>query len=376
MMIKKVIFIVLLILLVFFGFTREPLKKEFNVEPGEKLDINLRSGGSIRISGWDKNQVAVTVNFKNRNGKYWDISFDKNVEGISIESRYTANYNQRSGSTNFEINVPKLFDLELKTMGGGITIDHVEGEITGKTMGGDLELGYLKGSIDLKTMGGKISLTDSDIDGKVKTMGGRVLLENVVGDVSGSSMGGNVIYKNVKSRSGKSTGKVVNISTMGGAINVSDASHGAKVHTMGGDIHIKSAKEFIKAKTMGGDITIDAIDGWVSGTTMGGDVTVTMTGDTAKGKRDVNLTSMGGDITLTVPPGLSMDIDLEIEYTKKRDKDYKIICDFEIQQKEADEWDNSKGSPRKYIYGKGKVKDGKHKIKIKTVNGNIVLKRG
>jgi DUF4097 and DUF4098 domain-containing protein YvlB len=109
---------------------------------------------------------------------------------------------------------------------------------------------------------------------------------------------------------------------------------------------------------------------------MGGDVTVTMTGDPTKGKRDVNLTSMGGDITLTVPSGLSMDIDLEIEYTKKRDKDYKIISDFNIQQKHTDEWDKSKGSSRKYIYGKGQVKDGKHKIKIKTVNGNIVLKRG
>jgi hypothetical protein len=376
MMIKKVIFVVLLMLLVFFGFSREPMKKEFTVEPGKKLDINLRAGGSISISGWDKDQLAVTVNFKNGDGKDWDISFDKTAEGISIESRHAGSHHKKNGSTNFEINVPKRFDLELKTMGGGITIDHVEGEITGKTMGGDLELSHLKGSIDLKTMGGKISLTDSDIDGKVKTMGGRVLLENVVGDVSGSSMGGNVIYKNVKSRSGKSTGKVVNISTMGGAINVSDASHGANVHTMGGDIHIKSAKEFIKAKTMGGDITIDAIDGWVSSTTMGGDVTVTMTGDPAKGKRDVNLTSMGGDITLTVPSALSMDIDLEIEYTKKRDKDYKIISDFNIQQKETDEWDNSKSSPRKYIYGKGKVKDSKHKIKIKTINGNIILKRG
>lgn len=376
MIVKKVIFIVLLMLLVFFAFSSEPLKKEFSVEPGKKLDINLRSGGSISISGWDKNQAAVTVYFKNGDGKYWDISFDKTTEGISIESRLTGKHHKRNGSTNFEINVPKRFDLELKTMGGGITIDHVEGKITGKTMGGGLKLSHLKGYIDLKTMGGKISLTDSDIDGKVKTMGGRVLLENVVGDVSGSSMGGNVIYKNVKSRSGKSTGKVVNISTMGGAINVSDAAHGAKVHTMGGNIHIKSAKEFIKAKTMGGDITIDAIDGWISSTTMGGNVTVTMTGDPEKGKRDVNLTSMGGNITLTVPAGLSMDIDLEIEYTKKRDKDYKIISDFNIQQKQTDEWDNSKGSPRKYIYGKGKVKDGKHKIKIKTVNGNIVLKRG
>jgi hypothetical protein len=32
------------------------------------------------------------------------------------------------------------------------------------------------------------------------------------------------------------------------------------------------------------------------------------------------------------------------------------------------------GSPRKYIYGKAQIKGGKHKIKIKTINGNITLK--
>ncbi|UCH92342.1 MAG: hypothetical protein JSV88_18875 [Candidatus Aminicenantes bacterium] len=374
-MMKKVIFIVMLLLLVLFGFPREPMKKEFPVKPGQKLDIDLKTAGSIDISGWEKNQMAVTVYFKNGDGKYWDITFDETKEGIYIESRYTGSNYKRAGSTNFEINVPHRFDLKLKTMGGSITIDHVQGEITGKTMGGNLKLSHLKGNLNLKTMGGKIELTDSDIDGKVKTMGGRVLLENVVGDVSGSSMGGNVIYKNVKSRSGKSTGKVVHISTMGGAINVSDASHGADVHTMGGNIHIKSAKEFVKAKTMGGNIDIDSIDGWVSATTMGGDINVTMTGDPGKGKRDVTLTTMGGDITLTVPPGLSMDIDLEIEITERSDKEYKIISDFKIQQEKTGQWDKSKGSPRKHIYGKAKMKEGKHKIKIKTVNGNIVLKR-
>jgi DUF4097 and DUF4098 domain-containing protein YvlB len=375
MITKKVIFIVLLILLVFFGFSNDLLEKQFTVEPGKKLDINLSSGGSINISGWDKNQVYVLVNFNNGEEKYWDLRFDETTAGLSIESKHTGSYYKKSGNLNFKIKVPNRFDLKLKTMGGAITIDGVGGEITGKTMGGDLELSHLNGSIDLKTMGGKILLSDSDIDGKVKTMGGRVLLENVVGDISGSSMGGNVIYKNVKSRSGKSTGKVVQISTMGGAINVSDAAHGANVHTMGGNIHIKSAKEFIKAKTMGGDITIDAIDGWISGSTMGGDITVTMIGDPAKGKRDVNLTSRGGDITLTVPSDLSMDIDLEIEFTKKHEKDCQIISDFNIQQKKTDHWDESKNPPRKYIYGKGNVKDSKHKIKIKTINGNIILKR-
>ena len=374
MTMKKIIILTIVMLLVLFVYGEEPLKKEFPMEPGKLLDIDLKTGGSLHISGWEKSLVTVEANYKGGDAENWDITFDKDNEGITIESRYKGSGHKKNGSVDFTIKVPQKFDIRLKTMGGDIAIDQVEGKIRGKTMGGELKLSHLKGTLEMKTMGGEISLTDSDVDGNVKTMGGRVLLENVVGNVSGNSMGGNVIYKNVKSRSGESTGKVVQISTMGGAINVSDAPFGANVHTMGGNIHIKSANDFVKAKTMGGEITIDAIDGWINATTMGGNINVTMTGDPEKGKRDVNLTTMGGNITLTVPDGLSMDIDLEIECTKDSDK-YTISSDFAIKKETSEEVDKESKSPRTHIHGKGITKDGKHKIKIKTVNGNIQLKR-
>jgi DUF4097 and DUF4098 domain-containing protein YvlB len=378
MTLKKVILLLFLIFAVSTGFflqAANTLEKQVPVKPGQKLNVNLKSGGSLSISGWKENSVAIKVLFKNGGADHWKISVKKVSSGVDLESFYTGPKHKNHRSPAFEIKVPWKFDLKIKSMGGGITIHKVNGDITGKTMGGKLQLSGLKGFVNLKTMGGAVTLKDSDVDGKIKTMGGRVLFENVMGDVSGSSMGGNVIYKNVKSRTGTSTGKVVNISTMGGDINVSEALHGAKVHTMGGDIHVKAAKEFITAKTMGGGINIDNIDGWVKATTMGGDVTVHMTGDPGKGKRDVTLSSNGGTITLTVPKGLSMDIEIEIAYTKSSKQNYKITGDFDIKQKQTGEWDTSKGSPRKYIYGKGKTGDGKHKIKIKTINGNVVLKK-
>ncbi len=373
---KKIILLLLMIfLIVFAGFSKETIQKEFKVEKGKKLDVNLKTGGEMIITGWEKDLVTVKVHFKDTTPDQWDIQFNETSTGIKIESVYKSKWKSRHSSPNFEIQVPVQFDLELKTMGGEIKIERVEGEISGKTMGGDLKLQHLKGNIDLKTMGGEIILRDSDLDGKLKTMGGRVLFENVTGDVTGSSMGGNVIYKNVKTREGQSTGKMVKISTMGGAINVSHAPEGADVHTMGGSIHIKSAAKFIKAKTMGGDITIDAIDGQVKAHTMGGDIDVTMTGNPQEGIRDVKLSSYGGEITLTVPAELSMDVDIELAYTKDARKKYRIISDFNLKLEETDTWDRSSGSPRKYIYGKAKIAGGKHSIKIKTINGDIYLKK-
>jgi DUF4097 and DUF4098 domain-containing protein YvlB len=372
---KIILMMLMLLLLVIQGFSGENIQKEFKVQKEKLLKVNLKNGGSISVTGWNKEKVMVYVEFGRSNSDDWETEFEESPEGIEIESYLKAKWKNQKSSPKFTINVPLKFDLSLKTMGGGITISNVDGDISGKTMGGSLDLTQLKGTIDLKTMGGKIILSDSDIDGKVKTMGGRVLLENVIGDVSGSSMGGNVIYKNVKKRNGQPSGKAVRISTMGGDINVSEAAEGADVHTMGGDIKIKSAGKFVQAKTMGGDITVDAIDGRIKATTMGGAIDVTMVGDPQKGDRDVTLSSYGGNISLKVPKGLSMDVDIELAITKKAKKKYEIISDFKLKQKTTDEWEYHKGSARKYIYATGKLAGGKFKIKIKTVNGNIYLKK-
>ncbi len=372
---RLLVLLVTLILISLPAFSTEVLEKEFRVKEGQKLDVNLKSGGSIQIIGWNKKVVYVKVYFKNDSTDECNLELKQSGDVIKIESDFNAFQSGKCRSPELEIQVPRRFDLKLKSMGGSISIENVEGDIKGRTMGGNLNLSRLKGEIRMTTMGGKIILTDSDIDGYVKTMGGRVLLENVVGDIKGSSMGGNVVYRNVKSRKGKSTGKVVKITTMGGSINVDKAVEGADVYTMGGDINIKYAGMFAKAKTMGGDISIDQIDGWVKATTMGGDIEVVMTGDPKKGKRDVELSSMGGDISLTVPENLSMNIDIELVYTKRNWKKYKITSDFKINIEESNTWEKRNGSYRKYIYGKANIKGGKHRIKIKTINGNIYLKK-
>ncbi|MGD9140633.1 MAG: DUF4097 family beta strand repeat-containing protein [bacterium] len=353
------------------------LERSFDVESGQTLTVELDTGGDISITGWDKQVVDVKVIYHEKDKERIEVDMRRVGSGVDISSDIEIGWGDTYRyAPDLEIMVPLKFNLDLHTMGGEIEIDNVEGEISGMTMGGDLDLKYLKGDIALKTMGGDITCRDSDLDGSVSTMGGKVLMRNLVGNVKGSSMGGHVIYENVTSRDGKTTGDVVNITTMGGDINVNVAPKGAKVSTMGGDIEIRSAGEFVKAKTMGGDIEIGEVDGWVKATTMAGNIEITMVGDPDKGDRSVTLTSMSGDIELTVPAGLSMELDIELAYTKGNEGDFDIHSDFDFEREETKEWDRDNGSPRKYIYGKGSVKGGKHRIRIKTINGDIYLNRG
>jgi DUF4097 and DUF4098 domain-containing protein YvlB len=108
---------------------------------------------------------------------------------------------------------------------------------------------------------------------------------------------------------------------------------------------------------------------------MGGNVEATMTGDPSDGKRSVALTSMAGDITLSVPAGLSMDIDIELAYTEGHDGDYAIKSDFPVKQEVSPEWERDNGSPRKIIHGTGNVAGGSNRVTIKTVNGNVTIRK-
>ena len=354
------------------------IRRGFAAKSGAMLEIDLKTGGAIEVTGWDRDSIAVVATLEDEDCSDARVSFEEISEGLRISTRYSdrgRNRRNQSCDADMEIMVPQKQALRFSTMGGDIRVENVDGDISGKTMGGELELSKLKGDLSLTTMGGDITLTNSEVDGSVKTMGGKVLLEDVIGGVKGESMGGNVVYRRVTNSKGKSSGEEVRIKTMGGDINVDEALDGADVHTMGGAIRIKSARKHIKALTMGGEIDIREIDGSVDATTMGGDIEVTMTGDPNVGDRKVSLKSYGGDITLVVPDGLSMDLDVSIAYTRKHEGDYSIESDFPIERKASKEWEYGHGDPRKFIYGTGTVKGGKHHVVIETINGNVYLKK-
>jgi DUF4097 and DUF4098 domain-containing protein YvlB len=382
---RKSIPLIMMICSINIAVAQEKPQETFNVSPGQKVSFKLQTGGSIQVTGWGQSVLALDYDVRDREAGDVRIETKQTSQGVVISTKYTRSHHQNSSGMHFIVKAPRKFDIDIDTMGGAVTISDIEGKIKGRTMGGALSLSGLKGEVDLTTMGGPITLTKSEVDGKLHTMGGKVLFQDVTGDVIGSSMGGNVVYRNVrileKSASGRvenltrSVGKEVNINTMGGEIRVEDAPLGANVSTMGGNIHIKNARQFVKARTMGGEIAILAVDGSVDATTMGGNVEVHVVGTGDDLKRDVTISSMGGEITLYVPDKLSMAFDIKLAFTKDSRKDFKIANDFGIQVTGSDDWDYSKGSPRKYYRGTGTYLGGKNRIKIETINGNINIRR-
>lgn len=357
---------------------------KFQASSGGKLILDLEAGATVTVTGTGGSSVE--AEYTTDCTPECEVRFEPSGGSLRVITEFPKGGKRRSSNIDLALKVPARFDIELDSMGGGLTIDGVEGKFTGKTNGGELTLRNVRGEAQLSTMGGEIHLSDSDLDGSLKTMGGAVEFENVVGDVRGSSMGGNVRYKNVRARGGKVAspdrtggGRIdpvdpdtVQISTMGGDVKIEQAPEGADLHTMGGDIQVHDARQFVRAKTMGGNVEISSVDGWVDATTMGGNIDVNVSG----GGGDVTLTSMSGEIELGVPPGYGMDLDIEIAFTRNSGKDFKITAPGGLTQTVTSEWDRDHGTPRRYIRMVGPVNGGGHAVKVRTINGNVEVKEG
>ena len=159
----------------------------------KRLVLDLRTGGTVTIAGSQEKLVRIRVTENGRPCGDCGVQLGEGADGIQVRSTRPAGRELR-----FEIEVPEHFDLDLKSAGGAVRIEGVDGTIKGSTDSGALELRRLSGSVDLETKRGDVTLRESFVSGRVHTVGGRVLLEDVSGTVAGSSAKGRVIERRVQ----------------------------------------------------------------------------------------------------------------------------------------------------------------------------------
>jgi beta-lactamase regulating signal transducer with metallopeptidase domain len=162
--------------------------------PGERLTLDLQTGGDIDVRGWDQSRVQVRARLAGNNwsDETVDIGRDRNGVGVTIDRGFRRG--NRESSNAVEIRVPRRFDVRVSSAGGEVSIVDVEGSFSGTSGGGGIVLERVHGTSSLSTGGGDIRVVDSELDGTVRTGGGMVRISNVRGNLRGSSGSGPVIY--------------------------------------------------------------------------------------------------------------------------------------------------------------------------------------
>lgn len=90
---------------------------------------------------------------------------------------------------------------------------------------------------------------------------------------------------------------------------------------------------------------------------------------------DIKITSGTGDILLTLPANFSLDLSIKLGVTNNSSDNYSISSDFDIDIETDDNWDYSRGTPRKYTYGTASLNGGQHRVTIHTTNGNVTIRK-
>ena len=351
--------------------------KTFTVTKGGTLEVST-SGGDIRITTWDKNEVSVKVRGIDE--------YEEDSDHLKIGQTDNTVRVETWGSFNdarFEISIPTEFNLDLRTSVGAIEIrGNLKGHLEGTTSAGDIRLGNVGGEIDMRTSGGDIRTGKIEGTGTLKTSGGDITIESTSGQLDIHTSGGEIsigdVGKSLKaSTSGGNitlgdVGGEADVSTSGGNITAGKISGTATLKTAGGDVELHGANGTVIAKTSGGNVTLENVFGSVEAKTAGGDVDVELTPNATGTSR---MTSSGGSIRLSLPENAKATIEARIRlrgsgwgHSRVSMDDYSIRSDFKADSYEKDR-------EEKEIRGRYTLNGGGHKISLETVDGDIEIKK-
>jgi len=274
-----------------FGDINGTIKKSFTVESHGQLTLETDLG-SIGIKAIKGNTVDVEVIRRVRALSKEDaqeiledfkIDFDQIGKDVHIIARF-----KKKGwwgfwdnirhhlRIEFVITVPPVYNVELKTSGGSISVEDIVGVVNSKTSGGSLYFDKIKGPIWGKTSGGSIKVGKVEGNVDIDTSGGSIAVEELKGTIKARTSGGSVkayVSSQPKSdcRLKTSGGSIsvyldegirmdVNASTSGGRIytefpvtiqgeinkrklkaEINGGGPELYLHTSGGSIHIKKS---------------------------------------------------------------------------------------------------------------------------------------
>ena len=119
--------------------------REFAASAGGTLELDLEAGGSVIVKGNGGSTITVSYEIGGRNPENSKIEFRESSNGLKIVTAFVSKSRNQSSSIDIEVLVPSYFDIELDSMGGGLTIEGVDGNFSGKTMGGALVLHDVRG---------------------------------------------------------------------------------------------------------------------------------------------------------------------------------------------------------------------------------------
>src|SRR6266516_5488667 len=146
------------------------IEKDFPVSPGGKLIVEA-DRGSIEVNSNTSDKIHVRLLRHVKGGSQaqadelfgnHEVTFKQDGNNVSIIGRNTKDrfrfggIRQPSLQVRYEISMPRKFDIDMKTSGGDIRLDELDGSAITRTSSGSIDLGTISGRVESNNSRGHI----------------------------------------------------------------------------------------------------------------------------------------------------------------------------------------------------------------------------
>jgi DUF4097 and DUF4098 domain-containing protein YvlB len=179
----------------------QTIDKSFDVEKGGELHLSAPNG-SVKVKTWDKDMVRVVAERKIKSRHESEArevldhnptTVEKKGNDVWVETDRDHGWNDQDRiKASYRLTVPRNYNLDLKTAGGSIEVDDLDGNVRAKTAGGSIEIGKISGEVNVQTAGGSIGISGSGSHTVAKTAGGSIDIGKADGVVVAETAGGSI----------------------------------------------------------------------------------------------------------------------------------------------------------------------------------------
>ncbi len=222
------------------SFPAEGFKTLVMLTSGGNVAVNGQSGGEARIEmyvrGNNSNDELSDAEIKERLDKYYEVNISKDATTLTATAKRKEGIqwsNNNSLSISFRAYVPAGVTTDLKTSGGNVSLENLNGEQKAATSGGNISVENLKGNANVRTSGGNIDIDGFNGNLDAVTSGGNIAAENAKGGIKLKTSGGNLSLASVSGN--------LEAQTSGGNIDARITELGERISlvTSAGDVDVK-----------------------------------------------------------------------------------------------------------------------------------------
>lgn len=274
-----------------------PIDEKHSAAVDARIEIsNVK--GSVTVSGWDRNEVAVSGTLgdgaKPLKIEGGDSDLRIKVEGDSKQGWFSWGSDSRMGPTDLDVKVPKAAALKINVVSANVTLSGVDGaSLNVESVSGKLRLDSGAKDVGVDSVSGNVELVGKaeqthveTVSGGIRTrgLGGRIKYETVSGDVDAEHGGyrqidASTVSGDITLRGAPNADARIGIESMSGSVRLylpDDFPARMRASSFSGTIRSDFGK--VKREEYGPGSSLDASVGGASGQvkieTFSGDVDI------------------------------------------------------------------------------------------------------